>query len=225
MKIKKNTFVIVLTILLFPSLLYIVFTTGKHNIEKLSFIGPQDNGAIYTVPSAQFNNWNGESVDTKDLSNQIVLYNFFCTTCSDSSDRNTLLVKAITERFFDKKDITYLSINLTPSQWDSAEVSEYIRPFNIDPKQWLFVNSDSSVLSDFALNSLLIGTEYDPIGKQYQPGMSTIVIVDKQQHIRAFFDGSQYVDQSDIIDVIKRIRLEEYQQNAKRREDQFERKR
>jgi len=145
--------------------------------------------------------------------------------CSDSSARNVLLVKAITERFFDKKDIKYVSINQTPSNWSPDGVTEYVKPFNVEEKQWFFVTADSNYLVDFAHNGLLVNSEYDEIKKPFGPGSATIVIVDKDQHIRGYFDGSQYIDQSSIIDVIKRIRLEEYQNNAKRREDQFERKR
>jgi protein SCO1/2 len=216
---------IVLVVLLFPSLLYVIFSTGKHHIDKVQYFGPVTDSVLYQVPEAKFLNYTGDSITTTDFENDILVYNFFCLECSDSSARNVLLVKAINERFFDKKDIKYISINLTPSVWSKATVTEYIRPFNTDKKQWYFVNGDSNYLADFAHNGLLINSEYDSVGVAFKPGMATIVIVDKDQHIRGFLDGNQYVDQSAIIDVIKRIRLEEYQKNAKRREDQFERKR
>jgi len=216
---------IVLLVLLFPSLLYVIFSTGKHHIDKVQYFGPVTDSILYQVPEATFLNYTGDSISTTDFESDILVYNFFCTECSDSSARNVLLVKAINERFFDKKDIKYISINLTPSVWSKAAVTEYIRPFNTDKKQWFFVTADSNYLSNFAENGLLINSKYDSVGVAFKPGMATIVIVDKQKHIRGFLDGNQYVDQSAIIDVIKRIRLEEYQKNAKRREDQFERKR
>ena len=216
---------IVLVVLLFPSLLYVIFSTGKHHIDKVQYFGPVVDSVIYKVPDAIFLNYTGDSISTADFENDILVYNFFCLQCSDSSARNALLVKAITERFFDKKDIKYISVNLTPSVWDGAEVAEYIRPFNTNKDQWFFVTADSNYLTRFAEQGLLINSEYDSVGVAFKPGMATIVIVDKDKHIRGFLDGSQYVDQSAIIDVIKRIRLEEYQKNAKRREDQFERKR
>jgi len=216
---------IVLTVLLFPSLLYVIFSTGKHHIDKVQYFGPVVDSVIYQVPDATFLNYTGDSISTSDFENDILVYNFFCLECSDSSARNVLLVKAINERFFDKKDIKYVSINLTPSVWNDSAVTEYIRPFNTDKKQWFFVTADSNYLANFAINGLLVNSEYDSVGVAFKPGMATIVIVDKDKHIRGFLDGNQYVDQSAIIDVIKRIRLEEYQKNAKRREDQFERKR
>ena len=154
-----------------------------------------------------------------------MVYNFFCLQCSDSSARNALLIKAVTERFFDKKDIKYISINLTPGEWSQEAVKEYAKPFNIEEDQWFFVTADSNYLADFVHKGLLVNSEYDEIKKPYAPGMATIVIVDKGKHIRGFLDGNQYVDQSTIIDVIKRIRLEEYQKASKKREDYFERRR
>jgi len=216
---------IVLTVLLFPSLLYVIFSTGKHHIDKVQYFGPITDSVIYQVPDANFLNYTGDSISSTDFENDILVYNFFCLECSDSSARNVLLVKAINERFFDKKDIKYISINLTPSVWNEADVTEYIRPFNTDKHQWFFVTADSNYLANFAHQGLLINSEYDSVRVAFKPGMATIVIVDKDKHIRGFLDGNQYVDQSAIIDVVKRIRLEEYQKNAKRREDQFERKR
>ncbi len=212
-------------ILLFPSLLYVLFATGEHHIDKLEAFGPQTEEGLYQVPEATFYSHMGDSMSTADLVDNIIVYNFFCLNCSDSSARNALLVKAISERFFDKKDIKYLSINLTPSDWDNARVAAYVKPFNIEADQWFFVNQDSNYLVDFVHQGLLINSEYDDNKKPYGPGMSSIVIVDKQHHIRGYFDGNQYIDQSSIIDVIKRVRLEEYRQNAKRREDHFERRR
>lgn len=216
---------IVLAVLLFPSLLYVIFSTGKHHIDEVQYYGPMNNSKIYQVPDAAFLNYSGDSISSTSFKNDILVYNFFCLECSDSSARNVLLVKAINERFFDKKDIKYISINLTPSVWNSDDVTEYIRPFNTDKSQWFFVTADSNYLYDFVTNGLLVNSKYDSVGVAFKPGMATIVIVDKNNHIRGFLDGNQYVDQSAIIDVIKRIRLEEYQKNAKRREDQFERKR
>lgn len=224
-KSRLFTIITVAIILLFPSLLYVIFTTGEHHIDKMEVFGPESENGLYKVPEAKFYNHLGDSLSTKDLASNIIVYNFFCMNCSDSSARNALLVKAISERFFDKKDIKYVSINLTPSNWDNAQVKEYVKPFNIDESQWFFVNQDSLYLANFAHNGLLVNSEYDDNNKPYGPGMASIVIVDKEQHIRGYFDGNQYIDQSSIIDVIKRVRLEEYQKNAKRREDNFERRR
>lgn len=224
---NKNLYAVILVsvILLFPSLLYVIFATGEHHIDKMEVFGPQTEEGLYKVPAAKFYSHLGDSLSTEDLANNIIVYNFFCLNCSDSSARNALVVKAINERFFDKKDIKYLTINLTPSDWKDSLVMEYVKPFNIDTDQWFWVNQDSNYLANFAHNGLLLNSEYDDNNKPYGPGMASIVIVDKQQHIRGYFDGNQYVDQSSIIDVIKRVRLEEYQKNAKRREDNFERRR
>ena len=222
---KLYTILIVSVILLFPSFLYVIFATGKHHIDKMEIYGPMQDSTLYTIPEAQFLGHLGDSISTDAWKDNIVLYNFFCVDCSDSSARNMLLVMAVTERFFDKKDIKYVSINQTPSVWGTDMVKNYIEPFNSDDNQWFFVTGDSNYLADFAHNGLLVNTEYDEIQKPYRPGTATIVIVDKEQHIRGYFDGNQYVDQSSIIDVIKRIRLEEYQKASKRREDQFERRR
>lgn len=222
---RVYSIIIVSVILLFPSLLYVIFATGKHHIDKMEVFGPVVDSAIYTIPEAKFLNHFGDSISTDYFEDNVVVYNFFCVQCSDSSARNMLLVKAVTERFFDKKDIKYVSINLTPSNWSPEIITEYVKPFNIEKEQWFFVTGDSSYLSEFAHKGLLVNSKYDGIQKPFAPGMATIVIVDKEQHIRGFFDGNQYVDQSSIIDVIKRIRLEEYQKASKRREDQFERRR
>jgi len=222
---KITRVVIVLVILLFPSLLYVIFATGKHHIDQMEYYGPTTDSVIYQVPNARFLNHLGDSLSMDELEGNIILYNFFCLQCSDSSARNALLVKAVTERFFDKKDIKYVSINLTPDNWSSEAVAEYAKPFNIEKDQWFFVTADSNYLENFVHNGLLVNSEYDEIKKPYGPGMATIVIVDKDRHIRGFLDGNQYVDQSTIIDVIKRIRLEEYQKASKKREDYFERRR
>lgn len=218
-KFQKILFLLV--VLLFPSLIYILFTTGKHHVDKMEAIGPETH-RVAPIHVAAFGR---DSLNTADLSDKIVVYNFFCPTCMDSSSRSTLLVKAITERFEDKEDIAYLSINTTPSNWDSAEVAQYMSPFNVPKNSWFFVNKDSLELSNFVAEELLLTTSYDSIGKPYAPGLATIVVVDKQQRIRGILDGGQYVDKASLISVLRAVRLEEYQKNSKKRDEQFERKR
>lgn len=222
---KGQRILILMVVLLFPSFLYILFTTGKHNVDKMMEIGPIENGELHTVDFIDVESFYGGQINTSDFKDQIVVYNFFCNTCLDSSSRSTLIVKSITERFYDKDDITYISINLRPSQWDSAQIADYIAPFNIDTSNWHFVTADSNKLANFTHNQLLLTTEYDSIQKPYGPGLATIVVVDKQQHIRGILDGGQYVDKASLISVLRAVRLEEYQKNSKKRHEQFERKR
>lgn len=222
-KVQRILFLMV--VLLFPAFIYILFTTGRHNIEKMEEIGPVTNGEMHRVGFIDVASFFGDSIHTSQFKDQIVVYNFFCTTCLDSSSRATLLVKAIEERFYDKEDITYITINLTPSNWDSTQVANYISPFNIDTSHWHFVNADSNAMVEFTRNQLLLTTSFDSINKPYGPGLATIVVVDKQQHVRGILDGGQYVDKASLISVLRAIRLEEYQQNSKKRHEQFERKR
>ena len=78
-------------ILLFPSLLYLVLTTGKHNILKLPIYGPRyavetsksgvTDTIYHTIPEFRFVNQNNETVSRKDIEGKITIVDFFFTTC------------------------------------------------------------------------------------------------------------------------------------------------
>lgn len=220
-----KTSLIVLGILLFPSALYVIFTTGKHHVEIPPALGPVTNGTAYTVPTFSFTNQNGETINSGTTRGNLLVFNFFCVDCGGESDRNATIIKDVAEHFFDKKDIRYISINSVPSNNSLKSFKAYALPFGDIYNYWDFVTADSAYLVNFVHNGLLIGSKWDPIGQSFGPGLSTIIVVDKKGHVRAFLDGTKYTNEKKLIDTIKFIRLEEYRENSKRREEQFERKR
>ena len=70
---KLNKIALVLAVLLFPSLLYVVLSSGKHHIDKMEHIGPEIDSGYYKVPNAEFMTHLGDSISMNDLEGNIFL--------------------------------------------------------------------------------------------------------------------------------------------------------
>ncbi|HBH05163.1 MAG TPA: hypothetical protein DDX92_00995 [Flavobacteriales bacterium] len=216
--------VLVVLILILPSLIYVALTTGKHNTDEMPIYGVKPDGSLHEVKSFSFQDQFGNQIDDQLMESHITVWSFYCPDCNDSLSRVATLIKDVSDRFFDKKDIRFLSLNISDTI-DQQPIAEYIRPFGALNDRWHYLNNSTEEAIEFARESLLIGGADYPLGLKEEQQWATIVVVDKKGRIRGYADGIQYLSEKELIDIIKYVRLEEYRANSKSRSEQFERKR
>lgn len=216
--------ILVVLILILPSLIYVALTTGKHNTDEMPIYGLNPDGSLHELSSFLYRDQFGDQIDQHLMKNNITVWSFYCPGCNDSLSRVATLVKDVSDRFYDKKDLRFLSLNIADTA-DSQLVAEYIRPFGSLEDRWHFLNNTAQEARAFARESLLIGGSEYPLELKGEQQWATIVVVDKKGRIRGYADGIQYLSEKELIDIIKYVRLEEYRANSKSRSEQFERKR
>lgn len=195
-----------LTILLFPSLLYVVLSTGSHNFINRPIYGPKSVSTsgdtnYYKLSGLQFDNCKAEKLDFSAFDNNIVLYHFVDDKDSVLEKRKASQLLAIHDRFKEKKTFKIVSIVLG----DTLQVCEFKREYNLVTPQWQavgFAENLSLLKEKFILN---LSEELK--AKQWT---SLFVLVDNQGRVRAYRDGVQYVEEKALIDDIKILKAEEF---------------
>jgi len=213
-KILNGRSLMLLTILLFPSLLYVVLSTGSHNFIKRPIYGPkelspQGDSIYYQLNGLTFLNCKTQEVELSSFQKNIVLYHFFEGKDSVLEKRKASQLIALHDRFKEKTDIKIVSIILG----DSVRVCDFQNEYNLLSQQWQaigFERSKNFVREKFILNI--------PEELQENQWANLFVLVDKKGRIRTYRDGVQYVEEKALIDDIKILKAEEFIPKKKKKD-------
>lgn len=209
-KIKK--FIYLIAILLLPSIFYLFLYTGKHNFHRLEFIGPKeavlnDEGKYDTIyhqiPYFEFVNQDGNKITRDDLLGHVYITDFFFATCPTICPKMTTNMSYLQEKFKDNKNLKFLSITVNPEHDSISVLKKYAEKVHADTKSWDFVTGNKDSIYDIAFNGFFVSTQRDSIapGGFLHSGM--LILIDKNAHIRGYFDGTTHKEiKEKLIDAI-----------------------
>jgi protein SCO1/2 len=223
--VKKKTtiFFILLFILTFPSVLYVVLTTGKHNFIHLPYIGEKELAAngkdtiYHSIPSFKFINQDGAVITEKNYEGKIYVADYFFTTCKSICPKMATELQRVQEGFaYTKGLVQILSHTVNPENDSVPVLKAYSEMVHADNKMWNFVTGDKKELYDLARNGYLVNAMEGDGGPDDFIHSELFVLVDKEKHIRGIYDGTNIKEVNNLLDDIK-VLMAEYaiKENAK----------
>ena len=207
-------------VLLFPSIIYVILSSGKHSFLHRPVFGPKTvNEAgdtnYYTVPAFSFTRCNGEEVSLNDFENVITVVGFYDPFDSLVTSRMSNQMMTLHERFRDNPEFVLISLS---SSNDSNSIQEACRiesEFPIVEGKWLLGTLNQDV-KEFAISQLFLDKS-----DSLQCGFNNqqMVLIDKQKRIRSYRDAIQYVETTAMADDMKVVKAEEFiSKKTKKRE-------
>ncbi len=175
--------------------------------EPLPILGRQEiNGQdtiFHHIPDFSFTNQDGQTVVNEDLDNYLYLSDFFFTNCPSICP----IVKKQMLRIYDKYEneplIKLVSHTIDPKRDTVEKLKKYAEGLSVNTDKWMFLTGDKEELLDIAEDYFVAAYEdadapggFDHSGK--------IILVDKKRHIRAFAEGT---DPEDVTQLLKDIDL------------------
>lgn len=213
-KLKKKL-LILLFLLSFPSILYVVLTTGKHNFVHLPFYGEKelsDNGKdtlYHTIPPFKFVNQDGDTITDKTYDGKIYVADYFFTSCKTICPKMTTELLRVQAKFgYTNGLVQILSHTVDPENDSIPVLSAYADMVHADTKMWNFVTGDKKHLYDLARNGYLLNALEGDGGPDDFIHSEFFILVDKEKHIRAIYDGTQIGEVNKLIDAIKVLMAE-----------------
>lgn len=209
-KVKKIVYLI--AILLMPSVFYLLLYSGKHNFHRLEFIGPREavlnkegkyDTIYHQIPYFEFINQDGKKITRDDMLGHVYVTDFFFATCPSICPKMTTNISYLQEKFKDNVNLRYLSITVNPEHDSVSVLKEYAKKVHADTKSWDFVTGNVDSIYSVAFNGFFVSTQRDSIapGGFLHSGM--LILVDKNAHIRGYFDGTTHKEiKEKLIDAI-----------------------
>jgi protein SCO1/2 len=205
----------VVGILFFPSLFWLLLSTGKNNFKHLPYFGPYDvleNGdtVYHAIPPFNFNNQEGKAITPKDLDGKIYVANFFFATCPTICPKMTDQLVRVQNTFSNVDDLKILSYTVNPEHDSVTVLKEYATKHGANSKQWWFLTGNKDSIYAIARDGYLVPAAK---GKTADDFFHTqdLILIDKEKHIRGIYDGMEQAEVDTLIDEIK-VLMHEYKE-------------
>jgi len=224
---KATTLIVVL---LFPTLLYLVLTTGKHNFETLEVlypIGTSENTHkdYHKIPEFELINQEGKRISNTRVRDKVWIANYFFTTCQSICpimNNNLLGVQKELSRF---DAFHMLSFTVNPEHDTSEVLQAYAEGLGANTTNWDFLTGEKKTIYTLANQGMFLGAADDAMEDGGVLHSESVVIIDKEGRIRsrkdkkgnvkAAYNATSDIEIKELIEDLKCL-LAEYQMELKK---------
>lgn len=217
MNTKFKKALVLFVLLLLPTLLYLVLTTGKHNFVNLPYL-ITDSGDTAQIPPFRFINQDGKIITNEDYKGKIYVADFFFTTCPGICKLMTANMLRLQEEFKKNEDFYLLSHTVNPERDTVETLRRYARDKGADTRNWNFVTGSKDSIYKIA-EAYFANASPDSLAPGGFLHSEFFILVDKEGKIRcrkeddgnikAVYDGTSEAEMRKLKDDIK-VLIAEY---------------
>lgn len=211
---SRKKIILLFVILLFPSALYLILKSAKHNIQALEIFGPkelneQGDTIYHTIPGFQFVNQYRRTLSNTDFDGKIYIADFIFTTCQSICPKMSDQMIVVQEKVKDMNDVLLLSHTVDPENDSVPVLMDYAKKMGAIENKWHFVTGEKAALYEIARKGYLITAMEGDGGPEDFIHSEKFLLIDKHKRIRGFYDGTDPKDVKRLIDEIKALRFED----------------
>lgn len=198
---------------------YILHRNEDKPLRLLPYFGPKtyvktNDTIFHTVGDFSFIDQYNKTVSNKDVDGKIYVVDYFFTTCKSICPiMNTELTRVYKE-FRSNDDFRILSHTVDPETDSVPQLLEHAKKYGVSDSRWLFLTGSKKDLYELARKSYLLNAEEGDGGEEDFIHTQNFALIDKEKHIRGFYDGTDSVEVSRLITDIKTL-MKEYDYQSK----------
>lgn len=186
------------------------FISEKENkpARYLAFYGPKhalkvNDTTYHFIPDFEFVDQDNEKVTLETVKNKIYVTEYFFTTCQSICPIMNSNLDRVYKEFKDKPDFLILSHTVDPETDSVPVLKDYANMHDVNDKRWLFVTGSKPKLYELARKGYLLNAEEGNGGEEDFIHTQNFALIDKEQHIRGFYDGTDSMEVDMLMQDIK----------------------
>lgn len=198
---------------------YFINKNEQKPLRTLPYYGQKNtvkggDTSYHTVKPFMFINQYNEKVTEETVKGKIYVTDFFFTTCQSICPIMSSELERVYKRFENNPNILILSHTVSPEEDSINVLMDYAKLHGVKDKRWLFLTGEKKHLYDMARKGYLLNAEEGNGDEDDFIHTQNFALVDKERHLRGFYDGTDSLDISRLIIDINLL-LEEYTYNEK----------
>ena len=192
---------------------YIVDSVATRTID-----GKQVTDTIYHVVSdLRLTNQLGQLISTDtSLPGKILVFDFFFVSCPTICPRltNNMAMLQNAFRHLRRKEsnldtvVQFISITVNPDGDSVSRIREYADKHGVNHDTWWFLTGDKKTIYDFARKELFVTASEGDGGPADFIHTEKMVLVDRNRHIRGYYNGLDTLSVKQIADDIVLLTIE-----------------
>jgi len=149
-----------------------------------------------------FTNQDSQSVDLSTFENKVYVTDFFFTTCPTICPKMKQQMIRLHEEFSERNDFLLLSHSIDTRHDSVAVLKDYASRLGVLSEDWHFVTGKQDEIFDMAKYYQVSALEDENEAGGYVHS-GAFILVDKDKNIRGYYDGTDPVATSRLLDDVK----------------------
>ena len=178
---------------------------GQHDYETRTEAGKTISDTVhYTVPDFSFLGHRSVEINNNTIAGKVTIADFFFTTCPTICPVMSRNMKKISQEFLGKKNLTMLSFSIDAIHDSIPVLNKYASKLNVENENWHFMVCEKKKTFELAKGFMISAAE----DKNAPGGLihsGAFILLDGQQRIRAYYDGTKEEDVDKAIADIKTL--------------------
>ena len=171
---------------------------NNHQLPILGHHEYQEQDTIfYTVGEFDLVNQDSAMVSHKTYEDQIVVADFFFTSCPDICPRMKAQMVRVYDKIQNDQDVTILSHTIDPEYDSVALLKRFATNLGVTNDKWQFLTGERDSIYTLAETYWVLADE-DPSAPGGFVHRGAFLLVDKMRRIRGVYDGTES-DQVDLL--------------------------
>jgi len=183
---------------------------GERDITEKTIDGKVvKDTAYYTIPDFNFTNQYGNAITPATFDDKLYVSDFFFTSCPTICPTVKIQMRRIYDKYQADDRLLMVSHTLDPKRDNVEKLLDYSKKLQLEGDKWHFVTGEKEALYDMA-HAYFVSAMEDA----NEPGGIThsgkIILADKQKRIRAFADGTDEKQVTQLLKDIDKLLNEEF---------------
>lgn len=212
-------------LLLGPPIVFFIVSKGDHKFQDLPYYGPKeviylDDGSTDTlyhqVPGFELVNQFGETVSQEQFEGDILIADFFFTTCPTICPKMSNHMSGLQLQLKDNhfKNVKLLSHTVDPVTDTPQVLLHYGEDHEANFDKWTFLTGDKQAIYQLGVKGYLLPAQEDALAPGGFLHSEQFVLVDAKRHIRGYYDGTDLAEMRRLVkDVKMLLKLSNEQEN------------
>ena len=164
-------------------------------------------GQGHTIGDFSFTNQDGRTITQKEIENKVFVAEYFFSTCKSICPIMNQQMQRIQNKYNGNSNFKILSFTVDPAIDNPTQLKSYAVSHGYKAGQWHFLTGSKSELYALARKSFFVlkPVEANNIGDAGSDFIHTnnFVLVDKKKRIRGYYDGTNSVEITELIQDIE----------------------
>lgn len=143
----------------------------------------------YTIPAFSLTDQDGNSISHKTIEGKIHVADFFFTSCPSICPKMKAEMLKVYEKYKSNPEVVILSYTIDPARDSVGKLKAYEAKLAIESSKWHLITGNKDSIYQLAEGYLVSAAE-DPDAPGGHVHSGNFMLVDKQQRIRGYYDGT-----------------------------------
>ncbi|MEO8760447.1 MAG: SCO family protein [Bacteroidia bacterium] len=178
-------------------------------MKTLAYFDPKSHSKAkitehHIIPAFSFINQYNQVVTEQTTNQKVYVTDFFFTTCQSICPKMSHQLERVYKEFKSRKDFLILSHTVNPETDSVPQLLQYAKKHGVTDLHWLFLTGDKKQLYKLARKGYLLNNEEGNGDEEDFIHTQNFALIDKEKHIRGFYDGT---DTAEVTRLIKDIHI------------------